>query len=125
MGLWISHASSLEDLPSPFLLFGLRIHDRYGVLFYHIPEYLLLSPQCHALMHGGVSYLSLLNHLYQVSWTSLKTITLGKERWISLAFLGSAILVPGLITFATLFKKNVEWFAGALALSNAGTGDSW
>jgi len=59
-----------------------------------------------------------LNHLYKASWTSLKNIVLGKERWISLAFLGSAILVPGLITLSTLFTKNVEWFTEALALSN-------
>jgi len=43
---------------------------------------------------------------------------LGKEQSISLAFLGSAILVPGLITFATLFTKNVKLFAEVSALSN-------
>jgi DMSO reductase anchor subunit len=66
----------------------------------------------------GFLILLYLNHLYEASWTSLENIVLGKERWISAGFLGSVILVPGLITFATLFVRNVELFAEVLALSN-------
>jgi DMSO reductase anchor subunit len=66
----------------------------------------------------GLLILLYLNHLYKESWTSLKNIALSREQWISLAFLGSVILVPGLITFVAFLTKNVEWFAGVMALSN-------
>ena len=59
-----------------------------------------------------------LNHLCKTSWISLKTIDSGRDRKVSMAFLASVLLLPGLITFAPLVTKHLELFAAALALSN-------
>jgi DMSO reductase anchor subunit len=66
----------------------------------------------------GFLILLYLNHLCKTSWTSLKTIDSGRDRRVSMAFLASVLLLPGLITFAPLFTKNLELFAAVLALSN-------
>lgn len=66
----------------------------------------------------GFFILLYLNHLCKTSWISLKRIDSGKDRRISMAFLASVLLLPGLITFAPLFTKNLELFAAVLALSS-------
>jgi DMSO reductase anchor subunit len=69
----------------------------------------------------GFLILLYLNHLCKTSWTSLKKIDSGKGWGIALAFLVSVLFLPGLITFAPLFTKNIAFFAAFLALSS-GTG---
>jgi len=66
----------------------------------------------------GFFILLYLNHLCKTSWTSLKTIDSGRDRRVSMAFLASVLLLPGLITFVPLFTKQLELFAAVLALSN-------
>ncbi len=66
----------------------------------------------------GFLILLYLNHLCKTSWVSLKRIDSGKDRRVSLAFLASVLLLPGLITFAPLFTKHLELFAAVLALSS-------
>jgi DMSO reductase anchor subunit len=66
----------------------------------------------------GFLILLYLNHLCKTSWVSLKTIDSGKDRRVSMAFLASVLLLPGLITFAPLFTKHLELFAAVLALSS-------
>jgi hypothetical protein len=69
----------------------------------------------------GVLILSYLNHLRKASGISLKRIVSGKDRMVSIAFLVSVLLLPGLLAFAPLFTKNLGLFAAILALST-GTG---
>jgi DMSO reductase anchor subunit len=69
----------------------------------------------------GLLILSYLNHLRKASGISLKRIASGKDRMVSIAFLVSVLLLPGLLAFAPLFTKNLELFAAILALSS-GTG---
>jgi DMSO reductase anchor subunit len=59
-----------------------------------------------------------LNHLRKTSQISLKRIVSGKDRSVSLAFLVSIFFLPGLLTFASLFAKNLEPYALVLALSS-------
>ena len=66
----------------------------------------------------GFLILLYLNHLCKTSWISLKRIDSGKDRRVSMAFLASVLLLPGLITFAPLFTKHLELFAVVLALSS-------
>jgi DMSO reductase anchor subunit len=66
----------------------------------------------------GFLILLYLNHLCKTSWISLKKIDSGKDRGVALAFLVSVLLLPGLITFAPLFTKNIASFAAFLALSS-------
>ena len=66
----------------------------------------------------GFLILLYLNHLCKTSWISLKKIDSGKDRVVALAFLVSVLLLPGLITFAPLFTKNIASFAAFLALSS-------
>jgi DMSO reductase anchor subunit len=66
----------------------------------------------------GFLILLYLNHLCKTSWISLKRIESGKDRRVSLAFLASVLLLPGLITFAPLFTNHLELFAVLLALSS-------
>ena len=66
----------------------------------------------------GFLILLYLNHLCKTSWISLKRIDSGKDRRVSLAFLASVLLLPGLITFAPLFTNHLELFAVLLALSS-------
>jgi DMSO reductase anchor subunit len=65
----------------------------------------------------GFLILSYLNHLRKASGISLKRIVAGKDRMVSIAFLVSVLLLPGLLGFAPLFTKNLEIFAAVLALS--------
>jgi DMSO reductase anchor subunit len=67
----------------------------------------------------GFLILLYLNHLCKTSEISLKRIDSGKDRRLSQAFLISALLIPGLITFAPLFTKNLELSAAVLALSSS------
>jgi DMSO reductase anchor subunit len=69
----------------------------------------------------GLLILSYLNHLRKASGISLKRIVSGKDRMVSIAFLASVLLLPGLLALVALFTKNLEWFAAILALSS-GTG---
>jgi len=66
----------------------------------------------------GFLILLYLNHLCKTSAISLKKIDSGKDRRISLAFLVAVLVIPGLITFAPLFTKNLGSFATVLALSS-------
>ncbi len=58
-----------------------------------------------------------LNHLCKTSWVSLKRISSGKDRRISLAFLVTVLLLPGVLSFAPLLTKSLVPFASVLALS--------
>jgi DMSO reductase anchor subunit len=73
------------------------------------------------LCANGYLILLYLNHLCKTSWISLKRIDSGKDRGISLAFLVSVLLIPGMLTFVPLFTKDLGSFAAVLALSS-GTG---
>ena len=66
----------------------------------------------------GFLVLLYLNHLCKTSWMSLKRIDAGKDLRISLAFLASVLLLPGVLTFAPLFTKHLELFSAVLALSS-------
>ena len=66
----------------------------------------------------GLLILSYLNHLRKASGISLKRIVSGKDRIVSIAFLVSVLLLPGLLAFAPLFTNNLELFAAILALSS-------
>ena len=66
----------------------------------------------------GCLILLYLNHLRKTSKISLKRIVSGKDRMVSLAFLVSVLFLPGLLTFAPLFTKNLELYAVVLALSS-------
>ncbi len=69
----------------------------------------------------GYLILLYLNHLCKTSWISLKRIDSGKDRGISVAFLVTVLLIPGMLTFVPLFTKDLGSFAAVLALSS-GTG---
>lgn len=73
------------------------------------------------LCANGYLILLYLNHLCKTSWISLNRIDSGKDRGISLAFLVSVLLIPGMLTFVPLFTKDLGSFAAVLALSS-GTG---
>jgi DMSO reductase anchor subunit len=66
----------------------------------------------------GYLILLYLNHLCKTSWISLKRLNSGKDRGISLAFLISVLLIPGMLTFVPLFTKDLGSFAAVLALSS-------
>jgi DMSO reductase anchor subunit len=66
----------------------------------------------------GYLILLYLNYLCKTSWISLKRIDSGKDRGISAAFLISALLIPGMLTFVPLFTKDLGPFAVVLALSS-------
>jgi DMSO reductase anchor subunit len=66
----------------------------------------------------GYLILLYLNHLCKTSWISLKRIDSGKDRGISLAFLVSVLLIPGILTFVPLFTKDLGSFTAVLALSS-------
>ncbi len=66
----------------------------------------------------GYLILLYLNYLCKTSWISLKRIDSGKDRGISLAFLISVLLIPGMLTFVPLFTKDLGSFAAVLALSS-------
>ena len=70
------------------------------------------------LCANGYLILLYLNHLCKTSWISLKRIDSGKDRGISLAFLVSVLLIPGMLTFVPLFTKDLGSFAAVLALSS-------
>jgi DMSO reductase anchor subunit len=59
------------------------------------------------------------NHLRKTSQISLRRIFSGKDQAFLLAFLGSVFVLPGLLSFAPLFTKNLEFYATVLALSNS------
>ena len=48
------------------------------------------------------------NHLKMVSPTSLKKIVMDRERWVSLAFFWTTLLLPALITLALLLEGNIK-----------------
>jgi len=59
-----------------------------------------------------------LKHLRKTSQISLKRIVSGKDRGLSLAFLASIFILPGLLAFASLLTRNLESYAAILALSS-------
>jgi hypothetical protein len=69
----------------------------------------------------GLLILSYLKHLQKASGISLKRIVSGKNRMVSIVFILSVLLLPGLLAFTPLSTKNLELFAAILALSS-GTG---
>lgn len=94
------------------LMIGFALYSiTYPNPFFRLITVMLLSTE-------GFLILLYLNHLCKTSWVSLKRIDSGKDRNLSLAFLVSVLLVPGLMTFAPLFTKNLESFAAVLALSS-------
>ncbi len=66
----------------------------------------------------GLLILLYLNHLCKTSWISLKRIDSGKDRRVSLAFLVTVLLLPGVLTFVPLFTKSLVAFAVVMALSS-------
>jgi DMSO reductase anchor subunit len=87
----------------------------YSITF---PNFLFRLITVTLLCAEGFLILLYLNHLCKTSSISLKRIETGKDRRISLAFLASVLLLPGLMTFAPLFTKHLELFAAVLALSS-------
>jgi DMSO reductase anchor subunit len=87
----------------------------YSITF---PNFLFRLITVTLLCTEGFLILLYLNHLCKTSWISLKRIDSGKDRRVSVAFLGSVLLLPGLITFAPLFTNHLELFAALLALSS-------
>jgi DMSO reductase anchor subunit len=66
----------------------------------------------------GFLILLYLNHLCKTSWVSFKRILSGKDRRLSLAFLLTVLLLPGVLSFAPLITKSLVPFASVLALSS-------
>ncbi len=108
---WKSNILPVYYLASAFMI-GYTL---YSVMvpnpFFRLVTVTLLCAQ-------GFLVLLYLNHLCKTSWMSLKRIDSGKDRRISLAFLTSVLLLPGIITFAPLFTKHLELFSAILALSS-------
>ena len=98
-------------LASAFMIGFALYSTTYPNPFFRLVTVMLLSGE-------GFFILLYLNHLCKTSWISLKRIDSGKDRRISLAFLVSVLLIPGLMTFAPLFTKNLQSFAAILALSS-------
>jgi len=59
-----------------------------------------------------------LNHLRKTSHISLRRIVSGGDWMVSLAFLTSVFFLPGLVASASFLAKNLEIYAGILALSS-------
>jgi len=104
------------------ILFGyyLASASMIGFALYSItfPNFFFRPITVTLLCTEGFLILLYLNHLCKTSWISLKKIDSGKDRKVSMVFLASVLLLPGLITFAPLFTKNLELFAAVLALSS-------
>jgi DMSO reductase anchor subunit len=104
------------------ILFGyyLASASMIGFALYSItfPNFFFRPITVTLLCTEGFLILLYLNHLCKTSWISLKKIDSGKDRKVSMVFLASVLLLPGLITFAPLFTKNLELFSAALALSS-------
>jgi DMSO reductase anchor subunit len=66
----------------------------------------------------GLLILLYLNHLRKASGMSLKRIVSGKDRVVSLAFLVTVLLLPGILSFVPLFTESLVPFALVLALSS-------
>ena len=103
-------------LPAYYLASASMIgYGLYSIL-YPNPFFRLLTVTL--LCAQGFLILLYLNHLCKTSWISLKKINTRRDRVISLTFLGSVLLIPGLMTFAPLFTENLGSFAAVLALSS-------
>jgi len=104
------------------ILFGyyLASASMIGFALYSItfPNFFFRPITVTLLCTEGFLILLYLNHLCKTSWSSLKKIDSDKDRKVSMVFLASVLLLPGLITFAPLFTKNLELFAAVLALSS-------
>jgi DMSO reductase anchor subunit len=104
------------------ILFGYYLASAFVIGFalysitYPNPLFRLITVML--LSTEGFLILLYLNHLCKTSWVSLKRIDSGKDRNLSLAFLVSVLLIPGLMTFAPLFTKHLESFAAVLAVSS-------
>ncbi|MGZ3493235.1 MAG: hypothetical protein ACXU9L_00275 [Thermodesulfobacteriota bacterium] len=105
------------------ILFGYYLASAFmiGFAFYSItyPNPIFRLVTVMLFCTEGFLILLYLNHLCKTSAISLKRIDSGKDRRISLAFLVSVLLIPGLVTFAPLFTKNLGLFATVLALSSS------
>jgi DMSO reductase anchor subunit len=102
-------------LPGYYLASSSMIGFALYSITYPIPFF---SPILVTLLGAeGLLIFLYLNHLCKTSWVSLKRIDSGKDRAVSIAFLTSVLLIPGLLTFAPLFTKNLDIFAAVLALT--------
>jgi len=135
--LWTSFFLSILFLISTGWTYRFHTHPAWNtnILFvYYLASASLIGFALHAITHPhplfrlitvtllcaeGFLILLYLNHLCKTSSISLKRIDSEKNRTASLAFLLSVLALPGLLTFAPLFTKNLESFAALLALSSA------
>jgi len=109
---WKTNVLSGYYLASAFML-GFSLYSiTYPNPFFRLVTVTLLCAE-------GFLILLYLNHLCKTSWMSLKRIASGKDREVSFAFLASVLFVPGLLTFAPFFMKDLGPFSAVLALSSA------
>jgi DMSO reductase anchor subunit len=134
--LWTSFSLSIPFLLSTGWAYGFHTHPAWKTNI--LPGYYLASasmigfalysttypnPLFHfitvtLLCAEGFLILLYLNHLCKTSSMSLKRIDSGKDREVSVAFLVTVLLLPGLLTFAPLFTKDLELFSTVLVLSS-------
>ena len=103
-------------LPGYYLASASMIGYALYSIMYPNPFFRLITVTL--LCAEGFFILLYLNHLCKTSWISLIRIDSGKDRRISLAFLVTVLLLPGVLTFVPLFTKSLVPFAVVLALSS-------
>jgi len=118
MGLSVSYASRLENQHPSGLLSGFGFHDRYGLYSMVCPNPFFRLITVTLLCTQGFLILLYLNHLCKNVLDLLEKINTPGGRKISFTFLGSVLLIPGLITFAPLFTDHLVFFAAILALAS-------
>jgi DMSO reductase anchor subunit len=101
-GYYVASASMIG-----FALYSIQFPNR----FFGLITLILLSAEAFFIF-------LYLNHLRKTSQISLKRIVSGKDRLLSLNFLASVFLLPGLLIFTQLITKNLEPYAVVLALSS-------
>lgn len=105
------------------ILFGYYLASAFmiGYAFYSItyPNSLFRLVTVTFLCAKAFLILLYLNHLCKTSWTSLKRMSSGKDRQVSIAFLVSVLLVPGVLSFVPLFSSDVGPLALLLAVSSS------
>jgi DMSO reductase anchor subunit len=103
-------------LPGYYLASASMIGYALYSIMYPNPFFRLITVTL--LCAEGFLILLYLNHLCKTSWISLQRIDSGKDRRVSLAFLVTVLLLPGVLTFVPLFTKSLVPFAVVLALSS-------
>jgi DMSO reductase anchor subunit len=83
----------------------------YPTQFFGLLTFVILSAE-------GFLIFLYLNHLRKTSHISLKRILSGKDWMLSLFFLTSVFLLPGLIAFTPLFTSHLQPYAAVLAMSS-------